>query len=125
MKQLHQLSIFLILCTIGELFSSLTGDFIPGNVSAMILMFALLASKCVKLHHVEQTGDFFLKNMGLFYLPGCISVMTVFTEMPHVFMPVIIICIVTTILVGVVTGYAVTLTIKLQNYIKSKFKETA
>ena len=40
---------------------------IPGTITGMLLLFALLYFKILKLSHIENAGNFLLLNMTIFF----------------------------------------------------------
>ncbi len=75
MKILRQLSIILIIWSIGEYISYFINPIIkiPGSILGMILLFLLLQFGIVKLHQIEEVSNFFLDNIAFFFIPSGVS----------------------------------------------------
>ena len=61
---------FLLIFVINYIGVVLTEVFhlpIPGTISGMLLLFALLYFKILKLSHIEHAGNFLLLNMTIFF----------------------------------------------------------
>ena len=91
--------IFLILLfyLLGCFVAALIGNFVPGSVIGMILLFCALSLKWVRPGHVKKVSMFLLDNMMLFFIPvgvGLISCM----------LAVIVASLVSTVLVIAVVG---------------------
>ncbi len=69
--------IFIILAflALGMLCSYGIGQFIPGSVLGMVLLFLALKLRIVKADDVRPVADFLTKNMTLFFLPASIGIM--------------------------------------------------
>ncbi len=73
----HIKGIFIILAflALGVLCSYGIGQFLPGSVIGMVLLFLALKMKIVKADDVRPVADFLTKNMTLFFLPASIGIM--------------------------------------------------
>lgn len=60
----------------GEFISSFIDGFIPGSVIGMILLFLALVFKLVKPANVKKLSTILTENMGLFFLPAGVGLMT-------------------------------------------------
>ena len=58
----------------GEFISSFIDGFIPGSV--MVLLFLALAFKLVKPANVKKLSTILTENMGLFFLPAGVGLMS-------------------------------------------------
>lgn len=61
---------------LGEFISHCINGFIPGSVIGMLLLFVALAFKLVKPAHVDKISTLLTDNMGLFFLPAGVGLMT-------------------------------------------------
>lgn len=116
MKYLRQLAILFALCVVGDLLSALCGNKLPGNVLGMSLLFLLLSFGIIKLNHVENTADFFLKNMAFFFLPACLGILNVLPQIKTELLPILSVIILTTLITSAVTAVTVHLVLKLQSH---------
>ena len=75
MKILRQLALILSIWAVGEYISSFLSNIIiiPGSIIGMIILFALLKSKIIKVESVEELSNFFLDNMAIFFVPAGVS----------------------------------------------------
>ena len=77
-KQIMYLKGILIIIgflALGNAASLMLGNFIPGSVCGMVLLFAALAAKIIKADEVRPVADFLTKNMSLFFVPASIGIM--------------------------------------------------
>ena len=91
----------------------------PASVIGMVLLFVLLATGLLKLEHVREKADFLLANMAFFFLPAGVSVMNYFDVLSSALVPLLVICLVTTVLVFGATALSIKLTLRLMGRGKS------
>ena len=120
MKILCQIAIIFSVCWISTIIESILPFAFPSSVISMILLFLLLLFKVVKVHHIREKSDFLLGNMAFFFIPAGVSVINYFDVLSENLIPLLVICLVSTILTFAVTAYAVKLTIFLMNRGKKK-----
>ena len=113
MSIIVQIGIFFLICLAGELFSALLPIPIPGSIIAMLLLFLCLLFKLIKPEHIEKKSDFLLGNMAFFFIPAGVSVINYFDVLASNLLPLLAVCVVSTVLTFGVTAYAVSLTRKL------------
>lgn len=115
MKILLQLAGIFILCLVGEGISDVLPFAFPGSAIAMILLLLGFLFKVIKPSAVEETGNFLLGNMAVFFVPASVGLMECFGKIQSALIPFFLICILSTILTFAATAYTVRLTIFLQN----------
>lgn len=59
----------------GNLISGLTGNFIPGSVAGMVLLFISLLTGLVKDWQIRKVAGFLTDNMTIFFLPAFMGIM--------------------------------------------------
>lgn len=114
MKYLHQLGVLLACCAAGEILSILLRGRLPGNVLGLALLLLLLVSGLVKLPHVESVADFLLQNMAFFFLPACLGVLEIFSDIKGEILAIIAVCVLTTLCTAAATALTVHLVLRLQ-----------
>lgn len=115
MKFLKQLALIFAVCLAGEGLAGLLPFAFPGSVMSMVILFALLASRVIKLSWVEDAGDFFLKNMAFLFVPTVVGVMEHFPLLIQNLLPLLAVIVITTVLTFGVTAWTVTGIIRLQS----------
>lgn len=113
MKFVKQLMIILLFSFIGELLNSIIPLSIPASIYGMILLFIALATKIIKLEQIEDTAEYLLSIMLIFFVPSAVGIMDTFFTYQSSMLPIIIIVIISTITVLIVTGITSQLIIKL------------
>ena len=115
MKLLNQLFIVFCICFVGDIISYLLPIPFPGSVIAMVLLFILLCTGAVRKRRIEAITDFLLKNMSLMFIPPTVSIIGYLDVLGEVFVPFVLICLITTVLTFLATAYSVKLVIFLIN----------
>ena len=98
--------IFLILLfyLLGCFVAALIGNFVPGSVIGMILLFCALSLKWVRPGHVKKVSMFLLDNMMLFFIPVGVGLITSYTLLSRYMLAIIVASWVSTVLVIAVVG---------------------
>lgn len=94
-KGLFWIFFFLFL---GNLISSLTGGFVPGNVIGMLLLFASLYFKLLKPEFVRAAATVITKNMAVFFVVPAVGLMVYADLLANNFLGIFLSIIISTIL---------------------------
>lgn len=105
MKYFFQFGIILIITFIGEILYALLPLPIPGSIYGLLIMFVCLCTKVIKLHQVEAAGDFLLEIMPMMFIPGSVGLLESWDALKNMWLPLMVISVVTTVLVMAVTGW--------------------
>lgn len=123
MEIIKQLGIVFGVCLIGQFLSSCLPIAVPSSVIGMILLLVLLCLQVIKPHHVEKNSNFLLKNMAFFFIPAGVSILDNYSYVANNILPLLLVCLITTVLTFGVTARTVTLVIKIQNKVRKKENE--
>ena len=115
MKYFKQFGIIAGVSFIGELLNAVLPFPIPASVYGLVLMVVLLMTKVVKLDMIEDTADFLISVMAIFFLPSSVSLMVNMDIMQGSIVKLLVMCVVSTAVVTAVTGLVAQLVIKLKN----------
>ena len=122
MKLLKQLSVIAGFSIIGEIISYLLKElldiFIPGSLIGMIILFILLTTKVIKYDFVDDVGEFFVNNMGFFFVPVAVSIMNYFGILVPIWWKLLLIIIISFFLTFVSVGLSVKLTMFIQDKLR-------
>ncbi len=110
MKHINQLTVLLLFWAVGELAGQLLEPVIrfPGTVLGMLLLFIALLTGVVREESIKDCSEFFLNNIGFFFVPVVVGLMTV-TGLSGIVMVQLTI---TSILCTVITMAAASLTVQ-------------
>lgn len=104
MKFLKQFSIILFISFLGEILHMLIPLPVPASVYGLVLMLGALITGILKLGQVRETAAFLIEVMPVMFIPAGVGLMESWPSLQPVWLPVILITIVTTVLVMAVTG---------------------
>lgn len=114
MKLFNQLLIIFLFTIAAEAIVILTGLRFPSSILAMLLVFLFLQFKWLKTEQIQELSDFFLMNMGFFFIPAAVGVIDKLPLLNDQLFIVLLIAIVTTVITFLVTTLSVNLTVKIQ-----------
>ena len=104
MKYVRQFMLILMISFCGELLKCLLPLPIPASVYGFVLLFAGLMTGMIKLDMVKDAAKFLIEIMPLMFIPAGVGLMSSFSVLRPVLVPVCVITLVTVITVMVVTG---------------------
>ena len=107
MKIILQIGILLGICLAGELIAMVLPVPIPGSVLSMALVFVLLLSGLLKAEHIKEKTNFLMKNMAYFFIPAGVGILEHFETLKGSILPLLIICLITTVLTFAATAFTV------------------
>lgn len=123
MKILKQLALIIAFTLLGTLISyglSLVGFGFPGSLIGMILLFIFLLIGWVKVDSISQVGQFFIDNMGIFFVPASIAILKQVQLISEIWWKLLIIILGAFVVSFTATYYAVKLTLFLQDKHRKK-----
>lgn len=120
MKILKQAAIIFGVCLIGEIISELIPVPFPGSVISMVILFILFVLNWLKPEGLGEVNDFLLDNMGFFFIPPGVGIMTQFEVLKSSAVQILIVCIVSMIVTFAVTAYTVSFVMAIQNKFREK-----
>lgn len=104
MKYLKQFCIILFVSFLGEMLHILIPLPIPASVYGLVLMLLALCTGILKLTQVRETADFLIEIMPVMFIPAAVGLVDSWPVLQSVWLPVVVITILTTIIVMAVTG---------------------
>lgn len=127
MKIFKQLVLIIAFTLVGNLLSyllSLIHFPFPGSLIGMLLLFLFLLVGWIKMDSIHDVGQFFIDNMGIFFVPASIAILKQVELISQIWWKLIIIILGAFVISFIATYYSVKLTLYIQNRV-SKQKETA
>ena len=101
---MYGIYLILLFYLLGCFVAALIGNFVPGSVIGMILLFCALSLKWVRPGHVKKVSMFLLDNMMLFFIPVGVGLITSYTLLSRYMLAIIVASLVSTVLVIAVVG---------------------
>jgi holin-like protein len=90
---------------IGNLLSSLLPIVIPGSIIGLLLLFFLLVFQLIPSQWVEGGCKLFMRYMTLLFIPAGMGIMDNYSLLLNNFLPIIIGCLISTVLILLLVGY--------------------
>lgn len=109
LKLFKQLFLILLFSLLGEVLSLMIASVvaIPGSVIGMILLFLALHFHWLKIEQVDEVGTWLTDNMGIFFVPAGVGLITNFDILSTVWWQLLIIIIITVIILLGLVGQVV------------------
>lgn len=120
MKFLRQFCIILFVSFLGELLHILIPLPIPASVYGLVLMLLALCSGILKLAQVKEAADFLIEIMPVMFIPAAVGLLESWSALQSIWLPVIVITILTTVIVMAVTGQVTQRMIRREHHKKAK-----
>jgi holin-like protein len=92
----------------------LSGLRFPSSILAMLLVLIFLHLKWLRTEQIQELSDFFLMNMGFFFIPAAVGVIDKLPLLEDKIYIILAIAVITTIITFLVTTLAVSITVKIQ-----------
>ena len=113
MKIIKQFGIIFSLCRIATVIEELLPIAFPASVIAMLLLLLCLMTGVLKIDHIREKSDFLLANMAFFFIPAGVNVINYLDILKANWLPLLLICVITTVITFAATAYSIRLTIWL------------
>lgn len=104
MKYLRQFCIILFISFLGEILHALLPLPVPASVYGLVLMFTALSAGILKTEQVGDAADFLIEIMPVMFLPAAVGLLDAWPSLRSVWLPVVLITVITTVVVMAVTG---------------------
>ena len=105
MKYIKQFILILAISFAGELLKYLLPLPVPASIYGMVLMFLALLTGVIKLEHVRETGKVLIEIMPLMFIPAGVGLMSSWSTLKPLLLPVAVSTVVTIITVMVASGH--------------------
>ena len=105
LKYIKQVCIILGICLLAELMEYFIPLPIAASIYGLVLMLIALMTKIVPLKEVEDVADFLTGKIAILFIPPTVGIMASVEEIKQILIPLLVICISTTLLIMGVTGW--------------------
>lgn len=113
MRIILQLGLIVAVCLSGEQISHVLPIAIPSNICSMLLLLVFLVGGVLKIENIGEASDFLLDHMSIFFIPAAVAIMGSVSLLAGNILKLVLICLITTVLVFVVTSFTVSGTMRL------------
>lgn len=104
LRYIKQFGIILVISLMGELLNELLPFSIPGSIYGLFIMLLALITGVVKVNQVKDVSDFLLDIMPILFIPSTVGLMVSWNVLKEILVPVLLVCILGTVIVMGVTG---------------------
>ena len=104
MKFLHEILLIILFSFLGELLHSLIPAPIPASIYCMVLLFAALSLKIVKLPDVKNIGSFLVSFLPVLFVAPIVSLMDCWDVIAPNLLAIAVILMVSTVLCFAASG---------------------
>lgn len=113
MKYLKQFLVILVIAFAGEVLKYIIPLPIPSSIYGLIILFVGLLTGLIRLEQVREAGKFLIEIMPVMFIPAAVGLLESWGVLHPMFLPVIIITLVSTVVVMAATGISSQLIIRL------------
>lgn len=104
MKYIKQLLIILVFSLAGQFLEKAIPIPIPAAIYGFVLLFLALCLGLLKPEHIDETANFLIKIMGLFFVAPAVNILAYYEVIAPALVPICIVVISSTIVVFAVAG---------------------
>lgn len=104
MKYLKQICLIILFSFLGEVCRAVIPFPIPASIYGMVLLFAALALKIVKLDQVREGGSFLVSLLPVLFVAPAVGLMEYWSQLKDSILPLIVIVAVTTVITFGIAG---------------------
>ena len=104
MKYVQQFSIILLISVIGEVLKTFLPLPVPASVYGLVIMLVALLTGILKLEQVKSAADFLVEIMPVMFVPAGAGLITAWSTLKPICVPVLVMTFISTVIVMVVTG---------------------
>ena len=113
MKYVRQFWIILLISAMGEALHVLIPLPVPASVYGLVIMLIALGTHIIRLEQVKEAAEFLIEIMPVMFIPAAVGLLESWGVLQPMFLPVIIITLVSTVVVMAATGISSQLIIRL------------
>ncbi|MDD3429893.1 MAG: CidA/LrgA family protein [Oscillospiraceae bacterium] len=113
MNILAQIAIVLGISLCAEAIASVLPFVFPSSIIGMLLLLLLLLSGVLKTVQIQSVSGFLLANIAVLFVPAGVSVLRYWDILAANWLPIFLVCLLSTPIVYAVTAWSVKATMKL------------
>ena len=114
MKYMIQIGIISTIAFVAEVLHFIVPLPIPASVYGMAILFICLCLGVIKLGDVEDVADWILSVMPIFFIAPTVGLIEAFGDIKGQVIPLVLICLISTVIVTSVTGLLAQAIIRLR-----------
>ena len=111
MKLIAQAGAVCAICWVSLCIERILPFAMPASIIGMLMLLMLLVLRLVKVERVCELADLLLGHLQFFFVPALVSIVQYLDVLRRSWVPIVIICVVTTVVTFAATVWAVRLTL--------------
>ncbi len=115
MKYVYQIGIISVISFVAEMLYVFLPLPVPASVYGLLILLFLLMTKIIKPEQIEDVADWLLKIMPILFVGPSVGLVTSFDVIKGQILPLIIMCVISTIGVMIVTSVVAQAVIRMKN----------
>ncbi len=123
MKYIYQIGIISAISFVAELLYVVLPLPVPASVYGLVLLFLLLVTKIIKLEQIEDVADWLIRIMPILFVGPSVGLMNSVDAIKGQILPLILMCVLSTLGVMVVTSGVAQTVIRVQQKKQAKKEE--
>lgn len=104
MKYVSQFLIIMTISLLGEILSRLSPLPIPASVLGIVLLFAALCLKIVKIEQVKEVGTFLTSILSVLFVPPVVGLLEQWTVIQDSILVIVLLSVMTTVTTFYISG---------------------
>ena len=105
MNIIMQCGVLLVFLAAGEFIVWATGITLPSSIVGMLLLTLSLKIGIVKMRHVDNIADFLVHNLGFFFVPAGVGLISCLGLLADQWKPIVGSMVISTAVIMVITGH--------------------
>ncbi|MBQ6889283.1 MAG: CidA/LrgA family protein [Lachnospiraceae bacterium] len=115
MKYVYQIGIISVISFVAEMLYVFLPLPVPASVYGLLILLFLLMTKIIKPEQIEDVADWLLKIMPILFVGPSVGLIKSFDVIKGQILPLIIMCVISTIGVMIVTSVVAQAVIRMKN----------
>lgn len=115
MKYVYQIGIISVISFVAEMLYVFLPLPVPASVYGLLILLFLLMTKIIKPEQIEDVADWLLKIMPILFVGPSVGLIKSFDVIKGQILPLIIMCVISTIGVMIVTSVVAQAIIRMKN----------
>lgn len=104
MKYIKQLLIILVFSLAGQFLEKVIPIPVPAAIYGFVLLFLALWLGLLKPEHIDETANFLIKIMGIFFVAPAVNILAYYEVIAPALVPICIVVVSSTVVVFAVAG---------------------
>lgn len=114
MKFMKQFAIIITITFMGEILRYIIPLPIPASIYGLVIMIIALRTRIMTLEKVKDAAKALIEIMPMMFIPAAVGLLNAWKALQSIWIPVMVITVISTIVVAVVSGRMTQMVIRLE-----------